>query len=369
MAYDSLKQAQEQCASSVQLRQTVADIETNAEALVGQRRSIEFIVHNEEFWEHDPEPLDEDIYGMGITSLLRDTRRLAMGSEGRLCLRISRLLATALLLLLNVALQLFLLYTFKRLVTAGSVHSIREAYDDYQGAMYDSPLDTTVNGYRRGRPENFHPEHFQGLPESQKRLICGCPLSQPLYLGAVLAIWTLTVLADVRKILFLMDLMFLRTPSIESYRDMLERDDENKTMTLKGLPRTIKCVLFVLMFLPRLIMDIALIWIGCRWLVATPSFGDLLLNAIALEFLLFLKDLFYTAVIPHRDKLETKQMLIPSNKEDVPTFLNTLGSFLWIFVVLCWVYVYIGYMQQVLPDYGWDIHTVCHPYIAAETTV
>eukprot|EP00419_Tripos_fusus_P023179 CAMPEP_0172699650 /NCGR_PEP_ID=MMETSP1074-20121228/30342_1 /TAXON_ID=2916 /ORGANISM="Ceratium fusus, Strain PA161109" /LENGTH=43 /DNA_ID= /DNA_START= /DNA_END= /DNA_ORIENTATION= len=43
---------------------------------------------------------------------------------------------------------------------------------------------------------------------------------------------------------------------------------------------------------------------------------------MALEFLLLLKDLFYTAVVPHRDKLETKQMLIPSNKEDEPTYFG-----------------------------------------------
>merc|ERR1712061_268244 len=120
-------------------------------------------------------------------------------------------------------------------------------------------------------------------------------------------------------------------------------------MRLNGLPQTMKWVLFCLMFLPRLIIDIALIWLGCRWLVATASFSDLLLNAMALEFLLVLKDLFYTAVVPHRDKLETRQMMIPSNKEDEPTYCGYLGSFVWIFVVLCWVYLYVQHLQQVLP--------------------
>jgi len=356
--------------SGVQMRQTVKDMDSDEEAQAAMRPATPLIVQNEEFWEHDPEPLDEDLYGIGITSLLRDTRRLAMGSEDhRFWIRVSRLLATTSLLAANVALQLFLLYTFKELVTAAAVHSMREAYDSYQQAMYDPPLDITVNGYRRGRPENFHLERFQDLPESQKHLICKCPLSQPWYLGAVLAIWTFTVVADIRKVLFLMDLMFVRTPSIGSYSDMLERDYEDKTMLLKGLPRTLKCVLFLLMFLPRLIIDITLVWLGCRWLVATTSFEELLLNAMALEFLVLLKDLIYTAVVPHRDKLETKQMLIPSNVADVPTFGNTLGSFVWIFFVLGWVYVYIGHLQQVLPAYNWDVHAACQPFIAAVTKV
>ena len=36
--------------------------------------------------------------------------------------------------------------------------------------------------------------------------------------------------------------------------------------------------------IPRWIIDVYLLWLGCRWLCATPNFGDLLLNSVrALE--------------------------------------------------------------------------------------
>merc|ERR1740123_1124412 len=134
-------------------------------------------------------------------------------------------------------------------------------------------------------------------------------------------------------------------------------------MILVGLTRGMRWVLFLIMFLPRMTVDIILIWLGCRWLVATSSFADVLLNAMALEFLLVFKDLFYTAIVPQRDKLETRQMLIPTRKTEGPTYFGYLGSFGWIVVVLSWSYLYMRHLQRVLPDYKWDIHAVCKAYI------
>lgn len=31
--------------------------------------------------------------------------------------------------------------------------------------------------------------------------------------------------------------------------------------------------------IPRWMIDVYLLWLGCRWLCATPNFGDLLLNS------------------------------------------------------------------------------------------
>jgi len=85
--------------------------------------------------------------------------------------------------------------------------------------------------------------------------------------------------------------------------------------------------------------------------------------------LLVLKDLFYTAAVPHRDKLETRQMLIPTRRTDEPSFAGYFGSFGWIIVVLIWVFVYLSYLQVVLPDYRWDIGDVCHAYILDKTNL
>lgn len=67
---------------------------------------------------------------------------------------------------------------------------------------------------------------------------------------------------------------------ITSMRDaVVESDGECEIIV--GLTRPIKAMLMSTCILPRYFIDVYLLWLGCRWLAATPSFGDLLLNAAA----------------------------------------------------------------------------------------
>lgn len=54
---------------------------------------------------------------------------------------------------------------------------------------------------------------------------------------------------------------------------------EGECEIVVGLTRPIKALLVASCILPRYFIDVYLLWLGCRWLAATPSFGDLLLNA------------------------------------------------------------------------------------------
>jgi len=315
---------------------------------------------------HDPEPLDEDLYGVGIASLLRDMRWISLGEH--VALRTSRISATIFVLLATMCLQVFLVSEFKRLVTAKAVHSIRDLYDSYEVHMYGNWTWINENGKHRGIDGHFRPERFASLSSEKKSAICQIPMSQPLFLGAILAIWSFTVVIDIRKILFLIDLFLIKAPSDGvTLATMLAPTGEGFEMELQGLPFCMKVLLLFFIFVPRLIMDVILCWLGCRWLTATDSFTDVLLNAMALEFILLLKDLVYTASVPMRDKVETRTMLIPMRRKMRPSYCLFLGAFSWIFVVLIWVVVYLQRLQKVLPGYKWDVHSVCVDFIANET--
>jgi len=137
------------------------------------------------------------------------------------------------------------------------------------------------------------------------------------------------------------------------------------TMAIHGF----KAMLLLFLILPRLAIDIVLLWLGCRWLVATANFGDLLMNAIALEFILLFKELMYNAVTPKHTMTETAHFEVPDNRELRVGWLSYMGSFLWLGASFLWCYLYIHYFQQVLPDYRWDIHSVCESYIAQITAL
>jgi len=311
--------------------------------------------------QYDPEPLAEDLYGVSITSFIRDIRKLII-REGRLGLRLSRAAVTISLLWLTIAMQVFLMVEFKRLITQAFVHKIRWSYSEYELWMYDHETTLTANGLHRGVEGHFDPERFDSLPEHiSKKFICSIPLSQPYYFACILMVWSFTVVIDMRQILFHANLMLILTATVDSAKDMLEEQDN--TAILHGLTLPVKSMLALFIFLPRLFIDLVLLWLGCRWLLATCSFTDVLLNAMALEFILLLKDLVYNAVVPKRNQWETTTMLIPHKRKTAASWMTYMGAFAWFLVVICWVLLYMFVLQRVLPDYKWDVHTVCENYI------
>mmetsp|Transcript_64824 Transcript_64824/g.179746 ORF Transcript_64824/g.179746 Transcript_64824/m.179746 type:complete len:383 (-) Transcript_64824:71-1219(-) len=311
----------------------------------------------------DPEPVDEDLYGVSVASLLRDSRRIAQGHQ--LGLRASRIAATTATLLATVFVQAYLVYQFKRLITAKTVHRIREIYDEYEVHMYGNFTTLNEHKWHRGTDGHFRSARFSNLPLDKKSEVCQIPLSQPHFLGFILAIWSFTVVIDIRRILFLIDLFLVRTPSDGvTLSTMLAQTGEGHEVVLEGLPVCMKALLLLLILLPRLVLDVVLCWLGTRWLAATDDFADVLLNAMALEFILLLKDLLYTAVVPMRDKFETRTMLVPMRRRMKPSCCSFLGSFAWTVVVALWVVLYMDCLQQVLPGYRWDVHDVCLDFIS-----
>ena len=137
-------------------------------------------------------------------------------------------------------------------------------------------------------------------------------------------------------------------------------EGEGECEVVVGLTAVLKSVLMAACIVPRYLIDVYLLWLGCRWLAATPSFGDLLLNAaprlvaavlyvipsfsrymeppmwksrfaqVALEFILLLKDTLYAGVVPDRNKRATQNTLIqPWQKK--------LGQKLCLFGPVCFV--------------------------------
>jgi len=330
--------------------------------------------HDQAFVEKEltnsPESLDEDIYGMGIAAIIRDSQRFAMKTEA-FSLRASRLSITLLVLLFTMSLQLFLMYEMKHLVTSVSTNEARDTYDKYEIAMYgnDIPAMTvTENGYHRGVPDKFNIANFDKLDDDLKDAACQMPLSQPAFFVAVILIWTLVCAADMRRVCCLGGALVLYTPTIDSMEKSCEEtpEDGDEAVIVVGLTLPVKIIIVVFVLIPRLIVSAVLLWLGCRWLCGTMGFSDVLQNAVTLEFVLLLKDIFYQAMAPHHNKIETRNTFIQPNQDkrspNAPAFI---GAFAWGLMSIAWVLLYVEALQQVLPEYNWDIHTACSGYLAA----
>jgi len=312
--------------------------------------------------------LDEDLYGVSIASLLRDLRKIFLG-HGNFCLRLSRLMVTVSMLTSLVALQFYLVLEMKLKVTPESVRNIREMYDHFEEAMYPNHTILTPNNYSRGEDGFFDAGQFQHLSVEFRDSICAIPLSHPVFFACILLIWTFTVVVDIRRLIFLVILFTHRVATVRSMHDIFLHDDEEKhgrpvrnedqKVVLSGLTPCVKASLLIFIFLPRLALDMVLLWLGCRWLTSTDNLQDVFLNAVALEFILCLKDLIYLAVIPMRNKVETQELLIPMDVSERANFKAYLGAFIWLLVACAWVPLYMFFLQGVLPDYKWDVRAIC----------
>eukprot|EP00930_Biecheleria_cincta_P063119 TRINITY_DN4861_c0_g1_i2.p1 TRINITY_DN4861_c0_g1~~TRINITY_DN4861_c0_g1_i2.p1 ORF type:complete len:422 (-),score=77.51 TRINITY_DN4861_c0_g1_i2:45-1310(-) len=317
--------------------------------------------------DREPENLDEDVYGAGITALVRDSYSLVAG-KGDLLLRISRLASSFLLMIFVVSLQIWTISQMQTLVCGRAVSEIRKIYGRYEFIMYGADINhiyLTPNGFPRGLDKKYFDQaNFENLTSDEQDLACAIPFSQPKLLLPILFIWTLTIVADLRRCGDLFVRLILSTPTISSMQDAVVEGD-GETQIIVGLTKTMKAALATTCIIPRWVIDVYLLWLGCRWLAATPSFSDLLLNSVALEFIVLLKDALYTGVVPDRNKRATQNTLVqPWQKTEPANYRVFLSSFLLMAVTCAWVLYYVYRFQAVLPDYKWDVAATCKEYVA-----
>jgi len=310
-----------------------------------------------------------DTYGFAVVSLIRDAQQIALGKQTSL--RVSRILAAIGLVLFTTGLQCFIMWYIKTLVIAKWVTDIREDYSDYQDHMYGGHTLLNMNGKHRGQDGYFQPGNFDSLDNDLKERVCNIAFSQPGFFGAVLLIWTLTVIGEIRKMLADMNSLVFRTKTLKTMEhalvdmdlDIPDDDPENRWV-VDGLTPIVKFFIMFLVIIPRMAMTLVLLWLGCRFLAATNDFGDMVLNAVALEFVLMLKDLLYLTIVPDRNKREIQHINIrPSSESDHASYWKYLGSFSWLVVAFAWIFFYVFWLQMVLPAYKWDVRGPCTAYI------
>jgi hypothetical protein len=237
-------------------------------------------------------------------------------------------------LALNLVLQLGMLSWVTLYVLLPSVHTTQDLYLLFHQECFDQD-----GQFSEERFANF--EHQESL--------CQFPLYDKGFIMSVLFLWCLTCFHEIRSTMRVFDsIMSLpKLPDSADSSDMvtspgelhsegveeehaelfnLSKDLRGKmqsvrvpelAQTIEGLTRVIehldleyqnqgdetrhlvclsappKIALFFLVLLPRLFIIIVLMTIGCIWLLATNKFENLILNALALEFVVSIDNSLY----------------------------------------------------------------------------
>lgn len=259
----------------------------------------------------------------------------------------------------------------KSIITPIAVRELRMSYGSYEYIMYDNHTRLTRHGHHLGIEGFYNISNYKKVGSEAMHEICTCPLSQPLFLAAILMVWTVTCFAYMRQtISFTIRLLKLGTTHSMKGKGVLkaDRDGARQKTGKHVVVRVTTCTkvfMVVVVQLPVLCMSIFLLWIGCRWLVATLGFGEVLLNAVALEFVLNLHEIFYKAIVPYTMQTSLGSMLLPqgSTRSEKPNWWNMMSAFGIFILAVLWVVLYIKF-QQVLPDYNWDIAPACKLFMA-----
>jgi hypothetical protein len=305
---------------------------------------------------NETEEFEENMYMATAVVLIKDVEKLVNGT-GNSGLRFARIFMTLLLQFGNIGLQMFLLVCLKQLVMRRYTNEIRDLYDSYHAA---------------GGPFNAAGEFDEAAWETwdadTKADLCQMPLSQPGFFYAILIVWAMTILKEIRSTYFFFDLLVMKVPTVSSIKDGLTRPGEEALdSVITGVTGGMKFALIVLVFLPKFFIAATLLWMGSRWLCATPSFADLILNAVALEFILAVDDLIYEGILSKNQVRDVQHTTIENKFASVdPTISGYLFELVWFVFASSWAYVYMYYIQQVLPDYKFDVAKPCSGYIEEE---
>merc|ERR1712107_566959 len=104
--------------------------------------------------------------------------------------------------------------------------------------------------------------------------------------------------------------------------------------------------------------------------VGDRGFADLILNAMALEFVLLIKELLYSTMVPKRiaTDLENTKML-PEQRKFNANLFQMFEVIFWFCITWGWVLIYMYHLQIVLPQYNWDVRDACAGYLLKRNAV
>jgi len=301
--------------------------------------------------------LQEDMWGVSILEVVTD---FAEFFDGRFSLgRLMRSVFTATAMCVNLGLQFVILYYVNKFIVGQAVHETQTNYARYHREVF-------------ARNGTFMQEIWENWDGPLLKL-CNMAVSKITFTFAIVFLWTGRMLGELRTILDLhhdvhhiKDLPANKAPSDMVFEVMDDSTQKVEEYHLVFLNCKARMCIYVLVIIPKFLIAIILTWIGCRWLAATESFSDLILNALALEFVINIDEFMFSYFSPAamRERLGALKIihyLDPKHHpdDDYEIIRAYITSLMYMMVAAVWSWVYLQKFQQVLPSFQHDIHQHC----------
>lgn len=308
--------------------------------------------------------IDQDVYGATIFSVIYDLAEIFSGTDTDdigCFMNLMRLVFVLLTLTANFTLQISMLYWIYTYVVLTTVHTAEFIYQKYHAECF-----------RRGQ---FSPELWEAW--EWKEELCGMGFANFGFMFSVLTLWWVTMLNEFRKNEQLLGTL-VQIRSTENLAEMVAVGEDG-FVRFRKLTSQVRWTLYMVLVVPKFAIGIGLLLIGTIWLTATDSYGELILNAIALEFVIQVDELLFSAMMPTFicERIEETKFVMPAHGEQTVTqtrqvfYKGYMRSFIYFFGVGILVCVFLTYGQQlpivgVFPGFDHDVAS-CDAYFE-ETT-
>lgn len=285
-----------------------------------------------------------DAYGAALVAVCRTMTVISIKRKkgAPIINNIIRLGFAFLVFAMNCILQISILVYIERFVVETSVHDVQELYGRFQTEALDS----------HGALNRTAWSHYD-----LKDQVCTITMTNPAFYYSILMLWALTNLHEMREIeRFCRAVIYLK--KCKDASDMLLFVDRNFTgkCYVTGITTGVRITLLLAVLGPRLFIEVKLLFLGWRWLSASSNFADMVLNSLALGFVVNIDELIFHSVLP---VTQQKQIADTSFfQEEKPKDLEKVEqqerkgyyrTLVFVSVLLSVMFLYGEVLQTVLP--------------------
>lgn len=288
--------------------------------------------------------IDQDVYGATIFSVIYDLAELITGvdlDELGAWMNLTRLVFVLLTLMANFTLQVGLLYWIYFYIVLQSVHKAETIYQKYHADCFQD-----------GQFVKALFDKWDYKPD-----LCGLGFANFGFMFAIQCLWWTVMLNEVRKNEQLLTTI-MALPHTTNALEMVQVGEDDGVVRFKALTGPVRRTLYVVLILPKILICISLLVIGTVWLTSTCSFADLILNAIALEFVIEVDELLFQALLPSFicQRIDNTKFWMPSTSDSLEAKKRTFlvgyrRSYLYLFGTMASVYCFLT-LGQLLPVIG-----------------
>lgn len=298
--------------------------------------------------------IDQDVYGATLFSVIYDLSELFTGADtDRLGLNLHMMRMTFVLLILtaNFSLQVGMLYWVYTYIVLTTVHQAQYLYQMYHH-------DCFVDGV-------FSLELFEKWPYQTE--LCGIGFANFGFMYAILFLWWMTMVNELRK----NDRMLRTIQSVSHTDDPLQMVfvTDDGAVHFKKLMKPVRWILYIVLVVPKILITVGLLLVGTVWLTATARYEDIIMNAIALEFVVQVDELLFSAMLPTFicARIANTKFWKPVPEGDPLERKRTVfvrgytRSYVYLFGTVTLVYIFLTYGQElpligVFPGFENDVY-------------